>query len=97
MITTMISTRLASSRSMGCLPKAFTSVVMFFLASGRLMARIAGLRGFFRNRPISWEGGVGAFQSQRRKLLTVLLGWDSTLNLGSPRTGPIKLCSAGKD
>ena len=49
----MMRTRLASSRSMGCLPKALTSVVMFFFASGRLIARMVGLRGFFKKRPIS--------------------------------------------
>ena len=53
---TMMSTRLASSRSVGFSPKALTSVVMFFLASGRDMARMAGLRGFFRNRKISYAG-----------------------------------------
>ncbi len=50
---TMMSTRLASSRRVGFSPKALTSVVMFFLASGRDMARMAGLRGFRRNRKIS--------------------------------------------
>ena len=52
----MMSTRLASSRSVGFSPKALTSVVMFFLASGRDMARMAGLRGFFRKRKISYAG-----------------------------------------
>ena len=49
----MTSTRLASSRRVGFSPKAFTRVVIFFLASGRDMARMAGLRGFFRNLKIS--------------------------------------------
>ena len=49
----MMRTRLASSRSVGSSPKALTRVVMFFLASGRDMARMAGLRGFFRNLNIS--------------------------------------------
>lgn len=49
----MMSTRLASSRRVGFSPKALTSVVMFFLASGRDMARMAGLRGLRRNRKIS--------------------------------------------
>lgn len=34
-------------------PNAFTRVVMFFLASGRLMARMTGLRGFLRKRNTS--------------------------------------------
>ena len=38
---------------LGCSPNALTSVVMFFLASGRLMARMAGLRGLARNLNIS--------------------------------------------
>ncbi len=50
---TMISTRLASSRNIVFLPNALTSVVMFFFASGRLIARIAGLRGLRRNLAIS--------------------------------------------
>ena len=49
----MTSTKLASSRRVGFSPKAFTRVVMFFLASGLDMARMAGLRGFFRNLKIS--------------------------------------------
>lgn len=49
----MMRTRLASSRRVGFSPKAFTRVVIFFLASGRDMARMAGLRGFFRNLKIS--------------------------------------------
>ena len=49
----MMSTRLASSRSIAFSPNALTSVVMFFLVSGRDMARMAGLRGFFRNLKIS--------------------------------------------
>ena len=49
----MIRTRLASSRSVGSSPKALTRVVMFFLASGRDMARMVGFRGFFRNLKIS--------------------------------------------
>ena len=53
MMLTMIRTRLASSRSVGSSPKALTRVVMFFLASGRDMAKMAGLRGFFRNLKIS--------------------------------------------
>ena len=48
-----MSTRLASSRSIAFSPNALTSVVMFFLVSGRDMARMAGLRGFFRNLKIS--------------------------------------------
>ena len=50
---TMMSTRLASSRSIVFLPNALTSVVMFFFASGRLIARIAGFRGLRRKRAIS--------------------------------------------
>ena len=38
---------------MGFSPNAFTSVVMFFLASGRDMARMTGLRGLRRKRAIS--------------------------------------------
>jgi len=49
----MMSTRLASSRSIVFLPNALTSVVMFFFASGRLIARIAGFRGLRRKRAIS--------------------------------------------
>ena len=40
---TMMSTRLASPLRVLFSPKAFTRVVMFFLGSGRLMARMAGL------------------------------------------------------
>ena len=49
----MMRTRLASSRSVGFSPNALTRVVMFFLASGRDMARITGLRGLRRKRAIS--------------------------------------------
>ena len=40
---TMMSTRLASPLRVLFSPKAFTRVVIFFLGSGRLMARMAGL------------------------------------------------------
>ena len=55
-VLTMISTKLASSRKVLFSPKAFTRVVMFFLASGRLIARMAGLRGLRRKRAISCRG-----------------------------------------
>ena len=45
----MMSTRLAHSRSSGFSPNAWTSVVMFFFASGRLIARMAGLLFVCRN------------------------------------------------
>lgn len=51
----MTRTRLESSRSMGFWPKALTKVVMFFFASGRDIARMAGLRGWRRKREISCE------------------------------------------
>lgn len=50
----MTSTRFAISRSALFLPYALTRVVMFFLASGRLMARITGLRGLRRNLKMLW-------------------------------------------
>ena len=50
---TMMSTRLASPLRVLFSPKAFTRVVMFFLGSGRLMARMAGLWGFLRYLLIS--------------------------------------------
>ena len=40
---TMISTRLAKPRRVLFSPKALTRVVMFFLGSGLLIARMAGL------------------------------------------------------
>ena len=52
-LLTMMSTRLAMLRSLLFSPKALTRVVMFFLASGRLMARMTGLRGLRRNLNIS--------------------------------------------
>ena len=52
---TMMSTRLASPLSVLFSPKAFTRVVMFFLGSGLLMARMAGLWGFLRNLLISCQ------------------------------------------
>jgi hypothetical protein len=48
---------LASSRRVGCSPKALTRVVMFFFASGRDMAKMAGLRGLRRKRKISCSRG----------------------------------------
>ena len=53
----MTRTRLDSSRSIGFCPNAFTSVVMFFFASGRDIARMAGLRGWRRKREMSCRGG----------------------------------------
>jgi hypothetical protein len=53
---TMTRTRLDSSRSIGFCPNALTSVVMFFLASGRDIARMAGLRGWRRKREMSCTG-----------------------------------------
>ncbi len=50
---TMMSTRLASPLRVLFSPKAFTRVVMFFLGSGRLMARMAGLWGFLKYLLIS--------------------------------------------
>ena len=44
-----MSTRLASRWRVSSSPKAFTRVVKFFLASGRDMARMTGLRGFCKN------------------------------------------------
>ena len=49
---TMMRTRLASFLRVSSSPKAFTSVVRFFFASGRDMARMTGLRGFWRNLKI---------------------------------------------
>ena len=49
----MTRTRLDSSRSIGFCPNALTNVVMFFLASGRDIARMAGLRGWRRKREMS--------------------------------------------
>ena len=58
----MTSTRLAISRRGRHSPKALTSAVMFFLASGRLMARMTGLRGLERKRKISFQmGGSSRF------------------------------------
>ena len=44
----MMRTRLARLLRVLFSPKAFTSVVMFFLGSGLLMARMAGLWGLRR-------------------------------------------------
>ena len=49
----MISTRLASSRSIAWAPKAVTRVARFFLASGRDIASTAGFSGLRRKREIS--------------------------------------------
>jgi hypothetical protein len=53
----MTSTRLAISRRVRLSPNARTSAAMFFLASGRDIARITGLRGLRRNLG---AGGSGA-------------------------------------
>ena len=53
----MTSTRLAISLSAPFSPKARTKAVRFFLASGRDIARTAGLRGLRRNRKISRQIG----------------------------------------
>lgn len=50
----MIRTRLASPLRVLFSPNAFTRVVMFFLGSGLLMARMAGLCGFRKYRLISY-------------------------------------------
>ena len=42
-------TRFASSFNVLSSPKAFTSVVRFFLASGRDIAKMTGFLGFWRN------------------------------------------------
>ena len=49
----MISTKLASFLRVSSSPNALTRVWMFFLASGRDMARITGFRGFFRKRKMA--------------------------------------------
>ena len=59
---TMMRTRLARLLRVLFSPKAFTRVVMFFLGSGLLMARIAGLCGFRRYLLISCGQHVLAAQ-----------------------------------
>ncbi len=46
------NTRFANSRNGAHSPKAFKSVVMFFLGSGRASAKIMGLCGLLKNRII---------------------------------------------
>jgi hypothetical protein len=46
------NTKFANSRNGAHSPKAFKSVVMFFLGSGRASAKIMGLCGLLKNRII---------------------------------------------
>ena len=68
----MMSTRLASPLRVLFSPKAFTRVVMFFLGSGRLMARMAGLWGFLRYLLISCntKQAVTAGRASQDELMT---------------------------
>ena len=54
----MMSTKLASFLRVSSSPNALTRVWMFFLASGRDIARITGFRGFFRKRKMTCNGST---------------------------------------
>jgi len=64
---TRMRTKLARSRSTREEPYARTRAVTFFLASGLLMARITGLPGWRRKRPICKAAGSAA---QHRSITT---------------------------
>ncbi len=68
---TMMSTRLASPLRVLFSPKAFTRVVMFFLGSGRLMARMAGLWGFLRYLLISCNTKQGVMAGTASQVTTM--------------------------
>lgn len=70
----MISTRFAISLRVLFLPYALTSVVIFFLASGRLMARITGLWGFLRNLKILFQIGASSGGATLAKVSTDAVG-----------------------